>query len=110
MSIVSDKNVSDALAYLAGHPHPVALARKDLTDAENEAERIWAIVYGEQQGSIKDKEAAADRDPRVVAAKKAIADAQCEYEAHRARIRAADMLLEIYRTENANARAAERIR
>jgi hypothetical protein len=110
MPIVSDRNVSDALAYLAGYPHPVALARKDLTDAENESERIWAVVYGEKEGSIRDKEAAADRDERVVAAKKEIAVAQCEYEAHRARIRAADMLLEIYRTENANARAAERIR
>jgi hypothetical protein len=108
--IVSDNNVSSALMYLCEHPHPVALARKSLTDAENEAERIWAVVYGKQEGSIKDKEAATDRDDCVVAAKKAIAEAQCEYEAHRARIRAADMLLEIYRTENANARAAERIR
>src|SRR3990172_4058977 len=110
MPIVTDKNVSDALIYLSAHPHPVALARKDLTDSENESERIWAVVYGEQEGSIKDKEAAADRDPRVVAAKKAIADAQCEYEAHRARIRAADMLLSIWQSEGANRRAAENIR
>ena len=108
--IVSERNISDALTYLADDPHPVAVARKELTDAENEKERIYAEVYLEQTGSIKDKEAATDADPRVVRAREGIGAAQLGLERHKARIRAAEMILEIWRTENANARAAERVR
>ncbi len=108
--IVSDKNVSDALIYLADDPHPIAKARKELTDAENEEKRIFAEVYAEQAGSVKDKETATDRDPRVVLSRENISAAIFGLERHKARIRAAEMILEIWRTENANARAAERIR
>lgn len=108
--IVSDKNVSDALIYLADDPHPIAVARKELTDAENEKDRITAEVYNEQTGSIKDKEAATDADPRVVRAGARVSEAVFGLERHKARIRAAEMILEIWRSENANARAAERVR
>ena len=108
--IVTENNVHDALAYLADDPHPIARARKELTDAENECERIKAEVYSAQVGSIKDKEAATDRNPRVVEARGSISAAIFGLERHRARIRAAEMILEIYRTESANIRAADRIR
>ena len=108
--IVTENNVHDALVYLADDPHPIARARKELTDAENECERIKAEVYSAQVGSIKDKEAATDRDPRVVEARAGISDAIFGLERHKARIRAAEMILEIWRSENANVRAAERIR
>jgi len=110
MSIVSDKNVQDALIYLADDPHPIAIARKELTDAENEKERIYAEVYSEKTGSVRDKETASDGDPRIVRAREAVRDAQFGLERHKARIRAAEMILEIWRSENANARAAERVR
>ena len=100
---MSDNNVSEALRYLAEFPHPFAIARKDITDAENELKRIWAVVYGEQEGSIKDKEAATDRDPRVCKARADISKATLDLETHRARTKAGEMILEIWRTENANA-------
>lgn len=108
--IVSDKNVSDALIYLADDPHPIAIARKELTDADNACEYIEAVVYGEQEGNIKDKEAATRRDSRVVEARARVSTAGFGLERHKARIRAAEMILEIWRSENANVRAAERIR
>lgn len=108
--IVTDKNVHDALAYLAADPHPIALARKDLTDAENERERIFAEVYAEQTGSIRDRETACERDQRVRDARKAVSEAGFELDRHKARANAASMLIEIWRSENANARAAERVR
>lgn len=108
--IVSDKNVSDALAYLAIDPHPVALALKDVTDAENLRKERMAEIYLKADGSIDARKAAAEINPFCIEAKNAEAESIMELERHRARSRAADMLLEIWRTENANARAAERIR
>lgn len=108
--IVSERNVSDALAYLSDDPHPIAKARKELTDAENEEKRIYAQVYAEQVGSVRDKETAADRDGRVVAARNRSSEWSFDLERHKARIKAAEMILEIWRSENANIRAAERVR
>jgi hypothetical protein len=108
--IVSDKNVSDALTYLADDPHPIALARKDLTDAENEFERVRAAVYLEQTGTVGEREAGCELDSRVGGAKAAITEAAFALDRHRARMRAAEMLIEVWRSENANVRAAERVR
>jgi hypothetical protein len=109
--IVSEGNVSTALRWLAENPHPVSLAQKDVTDAKNECKRIWAEVYGEQtKGSIDDKKAAADRDPRVVAARASISEAERDLAAHQARSEAASMMIEVWRSEGARNRAAERLR
>jgi hypothetical protein len=108
--IVADDTVSKALAYLSSDPHPLALARKDVTDAENEASRLYATVYGEQTGSIKDKEMATDRDERVVASRNVVSGSLLDLERHKARAKAAEMIIEVWRSENANARAAERVR
>lgn len=110
MTIVSEKNVSTALTYLAEDPHPIALARKDLTDAETVYERLRAAVYLDQTGTVGEREAATLLDRDVGVAKDAITEAAFQVERHKARLKAAEMLLEIWRTENANARAAERIR
>jgi hypothetical protein len=110
MAIVSEGNVSAALRYLADDPHPIALARKDLTDAENDYERLRAAVYLKQTGTVGDREAATLLDKGVLMAKDAIAEAAFNVDRHKQRLKAAEMLIEIFRTENANARAAERVR
>jgi septin family protein len=107
---VSEKNVSDALTYLADDPHPVAVARYKLTMAENDARLQFAVAMLDAEGSVAVKEATATCAEAVIAARQAEADAVLEYERHRSRVKAADMLLEVWRTENANARAAERVR
>lgn len=108
--IVSDDTVSKALAYLAEDPHPLALARKDVTDAENKAKEIFAGAFLEADGSVAAKEAAATCEPLFVSAKAEESQAILELERHKARTRAAEMLIEVWRSENANARAAERVR
>ena len=109
--IVTDEMVADALAYLSQDPHPLALARKDLTDAENEKDRIYAEAYAAaNQGSIRDKEMACERRAEVIEARKQIAVALRDVERHKARVNSAGMVIEIWRSENANARAAERVR
>ena len=108
--IVSDKTVSDALAYLAVDPHPAALARKDVTDAENECKAIFARAFLAADGSVAAKEAMATCHPDYIAAKAIESADILELERHKARSRAAEMLIDVWRSENANIRAAERIR
>jgi DNA topoisomerase VI subunit B len=109
--IVSEKNVSDALSYLAIDPHPIALARKDVTDAENEARSIFASQFLKAGGSsVAAKEAEVNADAYYFAAKEREAEAILDLERHKARVKAAEMLIEVWRSENANVRAAERVR
>jgi hypothetical protein len=108
---VSEKNVSDALTYLADDPHPIAVARYNLTVAENKASEAYAKLFlmsGEKTNDAR--KADVECDPVYVEAKQAEAECVLELERHKARTKAADMLLEVWRTENANARAAERVR
>lgn len=108
--IVSEDTVSKALAYLSVDPHPLALARKDMTDAENARERIFAETFLRAEGTIKERECRVEVDPQYRDAKEAEAISMLEHERHKARSRAAEMIIEVWRSENANARAAERVR
>lgn len=109
--IVSEDDVSSALSYLAEDPHPIALARKDLTDAINRREATYAELFGlMKHGTIKEKECAVERDSGYLGALKEESTAIMELERHKARVRAAEMLIEVWRSEQANTRTAERIR
>lgn len=108
--IVKDKLVSDALAYLAQDPHPIAVARKAVMDAENDTKENFARALLDASGSVAEKQATATVDAAHVIAKDSEAEAVLDLERHRARVRAAEMIIEVWRSENANARAAERVR
>lgn len=108
--IVSEQNVHDALAYLAQDPHPLALARKDVTDAENTAKALFAALFLEAAGSVDVRRQTAESADDYLHAKENEADAILALERHKARVKAAEMLIEVWRTENANIRAAERVR
>ena len=108
--IVSEKNISDALAYLAIDPHPLALARKYVVDAENESKQAFAQAFLSAEGSVDARKAKAEIDRDYECAKLSEAEAILDLERHRARSRAAEMLIEVWRSENANVRAAERVR
>ena len=111
MSIVSEKNVSDALAYLAIDPHPIALARKDVTDAENAAKNAHAVAFLESKGTSADaRKADAECSQEYIEAKGDEASALLDLERHKARVKAAEMLISVWQSENANMRAAERVR
>jgi hypothetical protein len=107
---VSEKNVSDALTYLAADPHPVAEARFRMTLAENLSKETYAHAFLASEGTVKERECMAETSESYIKRKRDEADCVLEFERHRSRVKAADMLLEVWRTENANARAAERVR
>jgi hypothetical protein len=108
--IVSEKNISDALAYLAIDPHPLALARKYVADAENASKAMFAKLFLGAEGSVAAREALATSSEAYIEAKAEEAEAILDLERHKARARAAEMLIEVWRSENANTRAAERVR
>jgi DNA topoisomerase VI subunit B len=108
--MVSERNIEDALTYLAQDPHPLAVARFNLTKAENEAKQIYADCFlASNQSTVDAKKASAETNERFVSAKLKEAECVLELERHKARTKAAEMLIEIYRTESANARNAEKI-
>lgn len=108
--IVSEKNISDALAYLAIDPHPLALARKYVVDAENASKAMFAKLFLESEGSVAAREAEAMCSKAYIETKAEESEAILDLERHKARARAAEMLIEVWRSENANVRAAERVR
>lgn len=109
--MISEKNVSDALIYLSDDPHPLAIARFNLTVAENKSRETFARLFMASNEKTNDaKKAGVECNSEYVDAKKAEADAVLEMERHRSRTKAADVLIECWRTEQSNIRAAERVR
>ena len=108
--IVSENNVSTALRYLAEDPHPTALAIKDVMDAETETKKVEGELYVQMEGTVDERWSQVRTHPLYLTAKRAENAANGTLEAHKRREKAAHFLLEIWRTENANARMAEKIR
>jgi hypothetical protein len=108
--IVNDDTVSKALAYLADDPHPLAVAKFNLTTAENKTRETYAGLFLETIGTVKERESQVEKHPDLSRCREAEAECVFEYERHRSRQKAADMICEIWRSDNANARAAEKIR
>lgn len=108
--IVSDDTVSKALAYLAEDPHPFANAQKAELFAERERNVTFAQLYLATSGTAKERESLVLIDPVYSAALSTEIEAKCEVTRHKRRTDAADKIISVWQTENANARAAERVR
>jgi hypothetical protein len=108
--IVTEQMVEQALAYLNEQPHPLARARKRLLDAENKAKQLYAKALLLADGPVDARKATAETAAAYVKARDDEANATLELEDHRQRVRGAEFIIECWRTENANIRAAERVR
>lgn len=109
--IVSEDNISKALTYLAHDPHPLAEAKFRLTQAENKTRETYSELFlGSNQTTVDAKRASVESHPEYIKAKSIEAECLFDVERHKSRANAAAMLVEVWRTENANARAAERVR
>ena len=110
MGFITEQMVSDALAYLAIEPHPVAIAKGELTRCENAKRTLRSKAFLAAQGSVAERQATSDCDRDYLTACDAEAEAVQDYENMRAKINWANTTIETWRTENANQRAAERLR
>lgn len=108
--IVADDTVSKALQYLSDDPHPIAAARHAMTVAENSSKERYAEAMLAADGAVEIRKAKAETDTHYQGSRANEAEAIREFERHRARVKAAEMIIEVWRSENANIRAAERVR
>ena len=107
---VSENNVQAALTYLADDPHPRAIAKKALFDAEVNSKAVYSKEYQLADGPTETRKQIAYASEAHLAAKRAEGDALLEYERHIDRKGAAQNILDIWREENWNIRAAEKMR
>lgn len=110
MTIVSDDTVSKALAYLAEDVHPLANAEKAVLFAEKATGEAFAELYLKTEGTAKERESRVLLDPLYQAARQVEIEAHAERMRHKRRAEAAERILEIWRSEQANIRRAESIR
>ena len=108
--IVSEHNVQTALTFLADDPHPLAVALYNVAKAENHRKEAYARALLAASGTADVRKATAEVSDEYMEAKQREADAIFEVERFKSRKNAAENLIEVWRTENANIRAAERIR
>lgn len=106
--IVSEKNVSDALTYLA--EGGAAPAEASYLAAEQRRERLYAELFLLATGGVEQRKCAVLIDKEYQEALAEEIAAKVELSRCKSRASGADKICDIYRTENANARAAEKIR
>lgn len=107
--IVTDQNVEAALAFLAD-ADAAGEAIYKMTKAENRSKQTFARLYLSYSGPVEERKARALCNPEAMEMADQEAEASRDLERYKARRKEAEMLIELYRTEAANARAAERIR
>ena len=106
--IVSEKNVSDALTYLAeGGAAPAEAA---FLAAEQRREKLFASLFLVMTGSVEQRKSAVLIDDEYQKALSEEIAAKVEFSRCKSRVSAADKMIDIYRTEQSNIRAAEKIR
>lgn len=108
--IVKDSHVEAALNFLNAQPHPLATARYNVTVTETAAKAAYARAFLEATGTVKERECTAELDEAYQAARAAEARALMEFEDQRTKQKRADAIIDVWRSENANARAAEKVR
>jgi hypothetical protein len=111
MSLVTDDMVSAALNYLSTSTMDSAKAKADRVMAEHRRKRVRAqLILDSDQTTAAMREADAEASDAYGAACMVERDAVERDEYHRAARIKADAIIEAWRTENANIRAAEKIR
>ena len=110
-ALVTDDMVSAALEYLSRSTVDSAKAKADRVMAEHNRKRVRAqLILESEQTTAAMREADAEASQWYLEACQAERDAVERDEYHRAARIKADAIIEAWRTENANARAAEKVR
>ena len=106
--IVSERNVSDALTYLA--EGGAAPSEATFLAAEQRREKLFAKLFLLATGSVEQRKCSVLIDEEYQKSLSEEIKAKVDFSRAKSRANGADKIIDIYRTENANARAAERIR
>lgn len=109
MPLISDDMMQKALEYLALDPHPIAVAKGDLTRAENAKKLIPARLWKECEGTVADKKAAVESHIDFVHACQDEADAAQRLEQARTKLGWANAAIEVWRSDQANSRISGKV-
>lgn len=107
---ITDEQIDAALSYLNEAPHPCARAKRQLRVAEISRDKLFGSLFLQTTGNVKERESQVNQDGLYIAACKTVAECEEQVEDHRARVRGAEMIIEVWRSLSANIRAAERVR
>jgi hypothetical protein len=108
--IVEDKYVEAALEYFNAQPHPSAAAMYNVVVTETATKAAYARAFLEASGTVKERECVAELDPAYQAAKAAEAEAIFENADQRSKQKRAEKIIDVWQSEGARARHAERVR
>lgn len=108
--MITDEQVSTALEYLAIHPHPQAVAEWELAKASIAVEQRHAELYLMVKGTVAEREARIEGDNEYGDLRYVEAEWKFKLTSEKARVRSCEAVVEMWRTEQANARVAERVR
>ncbi len=108
--LVPDSAVQAALDYLGAEPHPVATARANVVRAENLRKKTFASEFLNAKGNNEERKASAEISPAYEAAKTHEEKAIEEFRDHEARVKKAELVIELWRTVQSNIRSMERVR
>ncbi len=109
--LIPDSAVEAALFYLSADPAPVAVAKAELVWAEAERKKIRSKLFlASTRKTVAEREAEAECHEDYMVAWRKEADATEKHENERAKQLKANTVCELWRSIQANTRAAERIR
>jgi hypothetical protein len=109
MTIVSDKMVQDAFDWLNGHADSAAAAKAEKIRAEYRVKVARGRVFGESEGTVAERQAAADCDQHTQCAYDDEAEAVEKDEWHRVHRSKCEAIIEAWRTEQANLRGMTKV-
>ena len=103
--MIEDKQVEAALFYVRDHAGEAGQLAGAVKEAEARRKTSMAISFLQATGTVAERQARSRTDPAVMVAYHDYCEAVADYEKIKLNIKAAEMLIEVWRTENSNRRA-----
>lgn len=107
MTAISQDRMEKALAYLATTDEPCASLRADMERAEYKAKRTKAAVFQLSEGSVAERNATAETAGDTQNAYEQYFTALRDYEAMKNKRSTEEIVIETWRSLNANRRQAQ---
>ena len=103
--MIKDEQVEHALFFIRDHAKKAGQLAGAVKEAESRRKSAMAIAFLQATGTVAERDARSRTDSAVVVAYHDYCESIAEYEQLKLEIRACEMLIEVWRTENSNRRA-----
>ena len=103
--MINDDQVEKALFYIRDSASEAGQLAGAVKEAEARRKASMAIAFLQATGTVAEREARSRTDPAVMAAYHDYCESVAAYEKLKLEIKAGEMLIDVWRTENSNRRA-----